>query len=356
MTHQQDPMDAALSRLYEAGAPESFETGWRAVVRREEILQMNETRKKSLWLRRLAPVCAAVVLVCGALWAGTLETALDRPAPEPSPANGMVMMASRSTSGAAKMDMAEEASYDYSMDAGAAAYGTSAPQIEAQTARKLVRTADLTLRTQQFDVLAETIHSRTADIGGYVESLYQSGENGSRRLNLYLRVPAEKLDEFLSGVEGLGRVTSRSESTTDMTTQYVDNQARLETLYTKRDRLTELLAKAEDVSDLIEIEGAIADTQYQIDSYESTQRHIDQQVDLSAVSVTLVEEKPSDAMTDAEISLGQRLAAALKGSVKWLGGFLRDLLVFIVMILPVAVPAAILWLAVHFIRRRKHRN
>ena len=110
------------------------------------------------------------------------------------------------------------------------------------------------------------------------------------------------------------------------------------------------------MADLIELESAIADTQYQIDSYESTQRHIDQQVDLSAVSVTLVEEKPSDAMTDAEISLGQRLSAALKGSVKWLGGFLRDLLVFIVMILPVAVSAAILWLAVHFIRRRKHRN
>ena len=354
MTHKHDKLDAALGRLYQTGVPESFETGWRAAVRREEIMQMKETRKLNVWLRRLAPVCAAVVLVCGAMWAGTLDPQM--PSPEPAPANGMVTMASRSTSGAAKMDMAEEASYDYSMDTGVAAYGASAPQLEAQTARKLVRTADLTLRTQQFDVLAETIHSRTADIGGYVESLYQSGENGSRRLNLYLRVPSEKLDEFLTGVEGMGRVTSRSESTTDMTTQYVDNQARLETLYTKRDRLNELLSKAEDVADLIEIETAIADTQYQIDSYESTQRHIDQQVDLSAVSVTLVEEQPSDTITDAEISLGQRLASALQTSVKGLGVFLRNLLVFSVMILPVAVPVAAVWLMVHLIRRRKHQK
>ena len=354
MTHKQEPMDAALSRLYQTGAPESFETGWRAAVRREEIMHM--TPKKTIWLRRLAPVCAAVVLICGALWAGTLETDLLVPGPEPAPANGMVMMASRSTSESAKMESADYAAQDFGMDAGVSAYGSSSAQPVAQSARKLVRTADLTLRTQQFDSLSETIHSRTSEIGGYVESLYQSGENGSRRLNLYLRVPAEKLDEFLSGVEGLGRVTSRSESTTDMTTQYVDNQARLETLYTKRSRLNELLAKAEDVADLIELESAIADTQYQIDSYESTQRHIDQQVDMSAVSVTLVEEQLSDAMTDADVSLGQRLVSALQASVEWLGEFLRDLLVFIVMILPIAVPAAILWIIIRLIRRRKRQN
>ena len=54
--------------------------------------------------------------------------------------------------------------------------------------------------------------------------------------------------------------------------------------------------------------------------------------------------------------LGERLGAALKASLRWLGGFLRNMLVFVTMILPVAVPvaaiAAVVWLVV---RRRSPR-
>jgi len=263
----------------------------------------------------------------------------------------MVMMSSRSTSGSAKM---EEASYDMAADTGAAVYGSpaSGTQLTAQTERKLVRTADMTIRTQTFDDSLRQVQDRLTSLGGYVESLYESGET-SRRISLYMRVPSEKLDEFLSGMEGAGRVTSRSESTVDMTTQYVDNQARLNTLYTKRDRLTELMAKAEDVADLIELENAVADTQYQIDSFETSQRHIDQQVDMSAVSLTLVEEKPSDTASDADLSLWERICAAFELSIEWTGEFLRGMLVFIVMILPLAVPAALIWMAVRLVRRKR---
>ena len=93
-------------------------------------------------------------------------------------------------------------------------------------------------------------------------------------------------------MEGVGRVTDRSESVTDMTVQYTDNQTRLETLYAKRERLNQLMAQAQEVSDLIELETAVADTQYEIERYETSQRDIDRRVDMSAVNVTLLEERP----------------------------------------------------------------
>lgn len=349
-----DALDHALSRLYQADVPESFETGWRAAVRREETMKHMRKTNVNRWMKKLIPAFAALVLAVGGLWAGTLEE------------NGglvnqdAVMMRSTSSAkyagnvnGAAMLSAATEeaAAYDLAAgDAGMVTYGAVAdPQ------RKLVRTADLTLRTTAFDAAAQGVQSRLAEMGGYVEHLYQYGES-VRRLSLSMRVPAEKLDEFLSGMDGLGRVTDRSESTTDMTTQYTDNQARLETLYAKRERLNELLLKAEDVADLIEIESAIADTQYAIDSYETSQRSIDRQVDMSAVNVTIMEETPADSANDADKTLGERMSAALHASVEWLGEFLRDVLVFVVMIAPVTVPLAVVCLVIHLIRRRAHKK
>lgn len=347
---QDHSIDEALSRLHHTAAPESFETGWRAAVRREELLKMSEKKKsfKRFW-RVAMPALCALVLVIGGLHVGQMDQ------PAASMPSDMVMMSrsSKLASNASYDTVYEEAAYDtgYAMTSGSAAstYGSAAPA--AQENRKLVRTADLSIRTAAFDQALENAQTLLADMGGYVESLYQYGET-TRRISLTMRVPSPKLDAFLSGAAGLGRVTDRSESTTDMTTRYVDNQARLNTLYAKRNRLNELLLKAEDVSDLIEIESAIADTQYQIDSYESTQRSIDSQVDMSAVTLTLIEEKPADT-AQADVSLLERMRAAFTASVEWTGEFVRDVAVFIVMILPVAVPVGVIALVIVLIRRRK---
>ena len=352
----QDRLDAALSRLYHTpDAPESFDTGWRAAVRREEIRQMkpNKTAFFASFKRVALPVMTALVLLVGGMWGTTLNA--SAPQGESAPQNGAVMSLRSAKESAV---MTEEASYDMAADSGVmmasmASGSTAAPQ--AQTERKIVRTAGLTIRTAQYDEVTAKVQETIAAMGGYVENLYQYGEN-ARRISYTLRVPSQRLDEFLSGAEGMGRVTDRSESTTDMTTQYVDNQARLDTLYAKRDRLNELLLKAESVSDLIEIENAIADTQYQIDRYETSQRSIDREVDMSYVNLTVVEETPASTVV-ADVSLGERLRAALETSVEWLGEFAQGLLVFVTVLLPVAIPVAIIVLVWRFVaRRRKNKE
>ena len=306
---------------------------------------------KKITLSRKALVLAccvliAAVLVFGALWVG----AQDRMEPK---ADSAAIYASRSTAAyGADTLAAEEAAYDAGAVMAKNGLSTGSTAISAQENRKLVRTADLTIATTAFDAASERIKALLEEAGGYVENLYQYGENNARRLSLSLRVPSAKLDDFLASMEGAGRVTHRSESTVDMTASYQDNEARLKTLYAKRDRLDELLLKAEDVSDLIEIETAIADTQYQIDSYETTQRSIDRQVDMSAVSVTLVEERPADS-AQADVPMGERIRAAFLASVEWTGEFLRDLVVFIVMLLPAAVPVAVAAVVVVILRKRK---
>ena len=363
-TPERDNLEQALSRLYKAEPPQSFEAGWRNAVRREEKISMMNTPKNSrrFW-RVAAPVCAALVLVLGSLWAGNVQPGLKSPMPQSATdslqANQAVTYRSSSANDM-PATMSEEASYDAGMSmsssSATAGLGAGASTEAAADDRKIVRTADVTLRTQTFDADAERLTALVEELGGYVEGLYQYGDTqsgGTRTLTVTLRVPQDSLDAFLSGVEGIGRVIDRSESSTDMTVQYADNEARLNTLRDKLTRLNELLLQAETVSDLVEIETAISDTQYEIDSYETAQRSIDRRVNMSAVYVTLQEETPAQSASDADVSLGERVGAAFAASLEWLGEFGRNLVVFLVAIAPVAVPVALVVVAVVILRARK---
>lgn len=376
-----DALDQALAQLYEDVLSLRFEKNWREAVRREEQTQMKQNRK-NIWKNTVLPIAAALVLVLGASWAGQMEsdfgsnamlTSESRSAKSVGDA-GVNYSYSSGTSGVALMSMGaskdyavseasydeaayEEAAYDTEMVAagGEAIANSSMGQNNTDT-RKLIRTVDISLKTEAFDADVEGIQQLLSQYGGYIESMHQNGEAGSyygRSASLTMRVPSEHLDAFLTGLDGFGRVTSRSETTEDMTEQYTDNEARIQTLRTKLERLNTLLSQAEDVSDMLEIESEIADTQYQLDRYESRQLNIDRKVDMSYVYVNVQETVVRDDVDDEELTLGQRLAAAFKASIEGLSRFGRNLLVFLVMAAPVIVPVALIVLVIKLVRKNR---
>lgn len=372
-----DALDQALAQLYEDGPSLRFEKNWREAVRREEQTQMKQN-KKNIWKNTVLPIAAALVLVLGAGWAGQMEdrfssnailTSESRAAKSAGDAgvnynysSGTSGMALMSTS-ASKDYAVSEAAYDEATEyesAAVAGGGTAAVngsvQLETTDTRKLIRTVDISLKTEAFDADVEGIQQLLSQYGGYIESMHQNGEAGSyygRSASLTMRVPSEHLDAFLTGLEGFGRVTSRSETTEDMTEQYTDNEARIQTLRTKLERLNTLLGQAEDVSDMLEIESEIADTQYQLDRYESRQLNIDRKVDMSYVYVNVQETVVRDDVDDEELTLGQRLSAAFKASIEGLGRFGRNLLVFLVMAAPVIVPVMLIVLVIKLVRKNR---
>lgn len=360
-----DLMDDALRQLYNAPVPASFLDSWQNAVTREENESMSQKKnapKFSVFFKRaVLPIAAALVLVVGALWVDGQDLSTGTEAASPMTRKGAAMYSTAGNGVASNSyTMAESAGYDSAaMDGGMATGGmvlndmgtVNMPTADAQ--RKLVRTASLTLRTARFDDDFSALNALVTQLGGYVENTYQSGDSQSgdaRHASITVRIPSDQLDAFLSGAGDIGRVVNSSQSATDMTVQYADNQARLNTLQAKLTRLNELLSQAENVADIVEIESAISNTQYMIDSYETTQRTIDRQVDMSQVDVSLLEDSPV-AIT-SEMSMGERLSAALSTSVAAIGRFLRNMLVFVVMALPVLIPLIVVILLVVILKRR----
>lgn len=375
---QNDRLDEELMDLFSAPVPSSFDEKWRSAIEREENSTMSQfdgnreqKQKKAArmgrkWWKAAVPAAAALVLVAGSCWVGARQ-------PENGTSGLYASDQPRLYSSASSYDGGyenEAAAYDVTVSGDESAYaqksvamasggsaGTTALEPVAEDSRKLIRTASLTIRTAQYDADLDALTQLVKNVGGYIESTYQSGdrENGSTRgSSMTLRIPSEKLDEFLNGLDGVGRVVDRSESSTDMTVQYADNEARLATLRAKMERLNELLEKAETVEELISIESAIADTQYAIDSYETRQRTIDRQVDMSEVDVYLREDSPVEIAS--EMSLGERISRAFQTSVEGFGRFMRNMLVFLVMALPALGLIAVVTAAVLLIRRAKKKR
>jgi hypothetical protein len=164
----------------------------------------------------------------------------------------------------------------------------------AQVNRKLIRTFDMQIETKEFDDVLSGIQAKVQELGGYIEqssldsgSAYYSSYN--RYSNMTVRIPSSKLDGFIQGVKDTANVTYISESTEDITLRYVDVESRKIALETERDRLLELLEKAETVEDIITIEGRLSEVRYQLESYASQLRTMDNQVDYSTVHINIHE-------------------------------------------------------------------
>ena len=327
--------------------PDEFSSGWRQMIREEQNMEKTAQKKKN-WKTWLASA-AAVVFVLG----GTLLTRDQMNLNDTDEGNHTTYTlgmydSERSTQTSMKRSAAPAANYAMS---DVAAYG--AEEAAEAAAEKIIRTASFTLKTLEYDQDLENIQKMTGEAGGRVEYLSVNGDKESGALRsayLTLRIPSAKLDEFIAGAQGVGRLTALTQESQDVSANYYDAQARLSTQVQKMERLQKLMDAAEKVSDLIEIETAIADTQYWIDHYTGQLNHYDDQVDYSTVSVSLQEIRISEAK---EITLWQRMVSGLKESLEDGVAFLGDLTVFLVAAAPWLLVVGIVFFAAKKIRKKR---
>lgn len=181
--------------------------------------------------------------------------------------------------------------YSWDTDETADTGVTSENGLEAQVenGRKLIRTVSLSLETKEFDSVLTNLSTKTTELGGYIETSSVNGNSYSHHSTRYasyvIRIPADKLNEFVEVVSELGNVTQKNESVEDVTLRYIDVESHKKALETEQERLLELLFKAENMEEILTIESKLSDIRYEIENYESQLKTMDNQIDYSTVSV-----------------------------------------------------------------------
>ena len=155
--------------------------------------------------------------------------------------------------------------------------------------RKLIRNAELSVQTKAFDTFHAAVLQKVAAIGGYVEASDSGAFSTLRYENLTLRIPADALDSFLDAVAALGTVTSQETSVLDVTDKYIDVKSRLAALETEQTTLLSLLEKAENLTEILEIQDRLTEVRGSLESYKAQLQALDSQIDYSTVTMVVNE-------------------------------------------------------------------
>lgn len=239
-------------------------------------------------------------------------------------------------------DVSNDSTDNYSNDTSEVSSKASDKSVEvndneSKSSRKLIRTKSVTVETKNLDKSLEKVNTAIDTFGAYVEHStldspsYVSEYDDKRTYTMTIRVPEDKLDAFMNQLDSTGTVTSATESTEDVTLQYTDIEAHKKALQTEYDRVMELIGKAETMDQILALESKLSDLRYQIDSYESQLKVMDNQITYSTVSLTL---KEVEYEKDADTSYGTRIVNAFKDGIHDVKSGLADFSVWLVLVFP----------------------
>ena len=112
-----------------------------------------------------------------------------------------------------------------------------------------------------------------------------------------------------------------------MSEAYYDTEGRLKTQKIKLERLQDLLSKAEKMEDIITLESAISETEWNIENLSGTLRRYDSKVDYATVHVTMQEVYKLSNVEEVPDSFASRMASAFERGIENFIDTLEDIAV-----------------------------
>jgi cell division protein FtsB len=219
--------------------------------------------------------------------------------------------------------------------------------------RQVIRTGYMSMRVEDVKGSAFEVHGLVAKYQGVISSEDLQSTDDSSYATITAQIPADKLDAFIQEVSGLGTVDSVNVSAQDVTSQVVDLDARIAALETSIDRLTELLAQATRIEDLLTIETQLAQRQAELDALKAQRTWLADQVAMSTISVSLspltqIAEVDAPGFVSGLQSGWAAFLSLIMVAFTALGFFLPFLIVLAIIAIPVTI------VLVRVTRRHRH--
>jgi Domain of unknown function (DUF4349) len=165
---------------------------------------------------------------------------------------------------------------------------TEDPAALGDFGRKVVKTADLGLRSEEVRQSAARAQQVAATAGGTVLSsqVYRNGD--SVTADLVLSVPSEEFETVLDELRGLGhKVTTDSISGQDVTEEYVDLQSRERNLRATEESLLRLYDRAENVEEALSIQRELTTVRGEIELVQGRIKYLDQRSTYSQITLNI---------------------------------------------------------------------
>lgn len=217
-------------------------------------------------------------------------------------------------------------------------YDAPGDDIAMQVEQKLIKRYNLSLETLEYDKAKTQIDNLTKTYGGYFSSSTESnssirnGGRSSRTGSYTIRIPSDKLDEYVEKISAECNVLSSTLNTEDITESYYSMQSRLDALALQEERILAMMEKADELQYLIQLEDKLTEIRSQINGINYQLQYYDKSVDYSYVYVSLQEVVEYQEIK--EPTFFQKLGNALSGTFVTFGEFLGGLIIVLIWALP----------------------
>lgn len=205
--------------------------------------------------------------------------------------------------------------------------------------RKITKDAAISIEMNSVDEGYNKILNISKQYNGYIESTSEStSESGQKTVNIVLKIPADDFEYAISNIKSLGDVKMIRINSSDITEQYYDVQTRIKNLEIQEESLQNLMKKASNISDILQIEDKLNDVQTQIDSYKSQIKLWDSMTDMSTINLTFLSALPQAGIDKifSENFFKDVLNAGAK-SLNVFFEFIKYAIVMIIYLLPFAI-------------------
>lgn len=161
------------------------------------------------------------------------------------------------------------------------AKGVDTSSKAADQANKIIRFCTLAIEENDLNKLSVSIQSKANELGGYIESENSMEQN----LNTVVRIPADKLDDFIAFTEKGFTVKTKNISTQNITDEYVDNDARLNNLKAQEEQILTILKKASTVDEVLRVQTELYKVRGDAEALEAKKKNWDKQVGYATVTI-----------------------------------------------------------------------
>ena len=180
-------------------------------------------------------------------------------------------------------------------DGGSTLPSTTVPALQGPP---VIRQAAISLSVQSgaFDSKLAQVRTLVESEGGYIAGTdAQAGPSDSpqdssiRTGVINFMVPAAHFDTTIDELSKVGKLQSEHITGTDVSAQYVDLNARLANAEAQHQAMLALLARAQNINDIIAVQNQIGQITAQIEQLKGQIKYLDDNTSYSQVAVTLTE-------------------------------------------------------------------
>jgi hypothetical protein len=166
------------------------------------------------------------------------------------------------------------------------------PNAAIPTERMIIRNAYMALVVDDVSAAIAQISSLAAAYGGFVVSsnLYES--DSRLYADISFRVDSTRFNEAMQNLRDIA-VDVRSESTSgqDVTEEYVDLTAQLKNLEASESQLLELMKKAGEVAEILEVQRELTKTTGEIEQTKGRMQYLEESSSLALIQLNLEQSK-----------------------------------------------------------------